>query len=321
MSIPKAYCVEVAKVVDIFEAHTIYFSKKKNERKRLDFRCPDERCREEYNPEVLGINYDKDPDKDEFVQRPHFRLKKGDTHSSECPWVEISTAIEELDKEDDGKPYLSHLKKSEIISVFKPLSSDTDSDNYSFNIDAGFLENLRNFSSRRERINELKGYLRNSLCSTSRLHEVVRCYLSMMPDERKIVSLLINPYGSKSYRNWFRSSRYCRYESTPLIYYGAATILSHPDVYAFRFWNESEQIDGARCKIFAHIDRQKFTNFRGRHIFEETLDAGRYQQKKHQYPIDVYAFGEAQRTPQGDRIGIEINSPHSLVIMLSDRGA
>jgi len=321
MSIPKAFCTDVNRIIDIVEAHEIFFSQTKHPRKRLDFRCPDNECRQAHNAEVLGINYDKNPQEDDFVQRKHFRLKKGTTHLPTCPWAEISQALDELEREGGNKPYLSHLKKSEIINVFNPLSNDECDTKFTMDIDAGFLERIKLISDRRERINELKGYLKNALNSTSRLHEVVHCFKFMTPEEQKALSLSIPPYGEKSYRSWFRSSMYCRENEHPLIYYGAANIMEYRTGYSFKFWNKSLQSDQSNCEVFTFIKRERISKLRGAKAILDVLENGIGMQIRHHYPVDIFVFGKAVLTIERRRLDIHIDSLHSLVVMLTERGA
>lgn len=319
MSLPKAYCTEAGRVVDIFEAHALYFAQKEP-RKRLDFRCPDDDCRTEKNPEITGVNYDKKPDEKEFVQRPHFRLKKNTIHSHRCPWAEIVVALEELEKED-GPSHLSHLKKSELVNVFKPLGDGGEIDGDKFDIDAGFLARIRLFTDKRERINALKEHLRGALNSTSRLHEVVRCYMSMSDEERRAENLSIPPYGSKPYRTWFRFAKFCRPNEVPFIYYGAANVMRYRSGYSLKFWSRAEQPDQSLCDISTFIADDQIKAFRGGKMLTEVLNASIIMQEKHRYPVDVYVFGSSSRSPEGNHLSIISSSLHSLVVMLTDRGA
>lgn len=321
MSLPKAYCKEAGRVVDIFEAHDLYFAQKEP-RKRFDFRCPDDDCRNAMNPVVIGVNYDKNPDENEFVQRPHFRLKKGTVHSDDCPWAEIVAAMEELDDED-GCGHLTHLKKSEIVNVFKPLADGEDGEPSAADIDAGFLARLRSIKDRRDRINALKEHLRGALNSTSRLHEVVRCFMAMSDDERRAQNLTIPPYGPKSYRGWFRFAKYCRKSDVPLIYYGGANVKKYHSGYSLKFWVKAEQQDGTTCSVYAFISNDRIENFRGgkmlAEIFEGAIEI--QEQNRHRYPVDLFVFGTPERSEDGKRLDIAFDSLHSVVVMPTDRGA
>ena len=319
MSIPKAYCTEADRVIDIFEAHDLFFARGSSG-KRFDFRCPDPECRALHNPEIIGVNYDKKPNQDDFVVRPHFRVKTGSIHGANCPWIELGIAIEELEKEKGDASSLSFLKKSELVEKFTPSLSDSSNIPDPFDIDGVVLDRVRQFSDRRERVNTLKGHLKTSIISTSRLHEVVRCYQSMTPDERETILLTIDPFGRKSYRSWFCFSKWCRPRNLPLIYYGGANVLKYRSGYSLRFWAQSTYEEAKPRVIFLFISNERIDGFRGGRALRIVLDAGIERQEFHKFPLDLFVFGTPSLDEESQRLNIIFDSLHSIVVMLSDRG-
>ena len=74
MRIARVYCVEVGKIVDIYGARALFFAQDEP-RRRFQFLCSDNICRETNTTKVTGVNYDKLVEEgDCIVQKPHFRM-------------------------------------------------------------------------------------------------------------------------------------------------------------------------------------------------------------------------------------------------------
>jgi len=126
LEILEAFCVELDRVVDIYDAQKAYFAMPEAKRKRFTFRCSDIDCRREKNPLVSGINYDKLVEDSDKYRQIHFRAPTGNPHSDVCDWVREDAAREDpvdIDKED-RKPRVERAKKTNVIDVFRPKTSD-----------------------------------------------------------------------------------------------------------------------------------------------------------------------------------------------------
>src|SRR6185437_14347728 len=88
MEILEAYCFELNRAVDIYDAQKAFFALPENQRKRFKFGCSDDACRAEKKPLVSGVNYDKLSEETEKYRQLHFRAPAGHPHLDTCVWVQ-----------------------------------------------------------------------------------------------------------------------------------------------------------------------------------------------------------------------------------------
>ena len=316
MSLPYAFCVELGRVIDIVEAHEVYFSKPEGERERLTFQCPDAKCREAAHAGITGVNYDKLPGKDKFVQKPHFRLAKDSPHADGCPWCELVAVSDELEG-DTTSPKVANLKRTELITVFKPLP-ETDTPNT--DDDFGALRTILGIPDQTERRTRLRGFLRGNLNKTSRLHEVARCFEVMSDDERKVTPFRIGDMETRTYRSYFAPAKYCSNEHFwNRIYFGRANVMRYSSGYSIRFESRSKLKDGTLCTVSVFVSKEQINGFRGKVLLRAALDDAVDMGKG---AIYCYAFGDVTRafkdgTPT-NRIDIRLANLHSLAIKLNE---
>lgn len=321
MSIPYAYCVELGRMIDIIQARDAYFSNNEP-RERFTFLCPDDKCREEFGPEIQGINYDKIPGIDRIVQRPHFRFKSHSIHSPSCTWAETIEARQEVERELnlEGRS-LGKLKASELINVFMPRHDvedvDVDSD------DAGILAEISKIPLKKERMAARRKYIRSTINKSSRLHEVIHCFELMDKHELRTIMLRIGREQPQSYRNQFTASRFC----TPTferckIYYGLANVRKWQGGYSVRFNRTSQQPDGADCTITTFIPIDQINRFRIGGTLKLAFDTAI---NKGTYKMLFYVYGQAVRLRDdtgglSDKIDIHFETVHSIVVTLKENG-
>ena len=129
MEILEAYCEELRRVVDIYEAQEEYFALPKSIRKRFSFRCSDPTCRASNNPLVSGVNYDRNVEESEKYRQPHFKSLNKHRHISQCIWV-LGEARRRKQNRDDGleiegqRTRFSHSKATNVIDFFEPRHTD-----------------------------------------------------------------------------------------------------------------------------------------------------------------------------------------------------
>lgn len=258
MNIEKVYCIELNRILDIYEAKNEYFKQKKEVRKKFTFFCSDEKCREINKTKVIGVVYDRHQD-DKVKVPPHFRMK--DEHIETCEWVEREKAIDELEKENNHtnvqRKKTNHgLKRTDIIEVFN-INQYQNKENEKNKKDKIKTEEdlvKEKFTSSRERIEEYKRIYSNQRISTNYLHKLVSCYHLL--EERKLlenVDLLINKVIMK-YRDWFKHIRYYNEKYIDRIFYGGATVSKFDHGYTIFFLDKNitknEKYDSRQLSLY-----------------------------------------------------------------------
>ncbi|MFL9951950.1 hypothetical protein PQR65_00905 [Paraburkholderia nemoris] len=126
MKILEAYCEELGRVMDVYEAQEEFFALPPARRDRFHFRCSDSDCRAELNPLVVGVNYDKDAETSEKYQQAHFRAHPRHPHADRCVWrlanadaKPVSTGAE------SGITRRPRANATNVIDVFEPRRADT----------------------------------------------------------------------------------------------------------------------------------------------------------------------------------------------------
>lgn len=310
MSIGKAWCEEAGRIVDIVEAHNLYFANPPDRRDRFVFRCPDEECRREMNPLVTGVNYDKEAGT--FTQRPHFKLNPTlHPHIANCPIAERDTALEELKKDshctEEGiiKPV-----RRQTINEFEPPYPGIDPD------DLGLATpDVRDYSKRprrRERIDTLKDKLINRTIRTRRLYEVVSCFEAMPYLQRKTIRLNIGQ-GPSTYYECFAPIGACRPGHNEKIYFGEATVTRKGKSYSIRFIKPAYEDSGASRKVSLFIKGITLDAYRWRAELQPLLNNA----AENNLTICCYFFGDVitKKWPEGkESLDVEIAHLHTVVV-------
>lgn len=127
MEILEAYCVELERTLDIFDAQKAYFALPETKRKRFTFRCSDVHCRREMNPLVSGVAYDRLAETDEKYVQIHYRAPKGNPHTKDCMWMRQEVPPQEPVESDadDQLVRQPRAKKTNVIDTFRPKKADS----------------------------------------------------------------------------------------------------------------------------------------------------------------------------------------------------
>lgn len=221
MDIKEAYCVELGRVVNIYEAKNAFH--RLGGRDRFTFYCSTSACREN-EVVVTGVNYAKQASEEEFYRAPHFRGVHPERHDPSCQWAEQAEAKAEVEAElqeeaehsaaDTGTGRHQTPKQSDVVDVFFPKGGVHQDD------EAAFRE-VAALSTRGQRIATYKRLYRENLNGSSYLQEVVTCYRDLPYAERQELSLRIGRQRA-SYEQTFCTIK--RYGSNDLvhIYHGGA---------------------------------------------------------------------------------------------------
>src|SRR5581483_5730517 len=130
MHILRAYCVEVGRILDIYQARALFFAQEKP-RRRLQFECSDDACRAMAGTKVTAVNYDKlVAEGDQIVLKPHFRMNPQSPHIEACEWLAREKLIAQRDAPDaderkPGRPGFRHLKSGDLVDMYVPCRPAT----------------------------------------------------------------------------------------------------------------------------------------------------------------------------------------------------
>lgn len=282
MHIQRAYCVELDEVIGIYEARYHYFNQLPP-RKRFQFLCSNELCRATNKTKVTGVNYDKLAEESAQFVKPHFR--ENTEHISECQWVELEIAQDELKEETGGdsghrsptSETRRRKKTSNIVDIFVPAATARGMDSTEEARFSGILpreksDELERIPHRRGRIDALKKYLRENPNRTSFLENVVDSYLILEPDERRMARLKIGDSRRRSYRECFRPIRfYNRRANDEFIYFGNAWAKRVGPNYSLRFYEQAE-VEGEKRLISLYIEKVKLDEYEHRAYLSEFLE-------------------------------------------------
>ena len=332
MSIGKAWCNEVNKLVDIVQACQLYEGHPDYPRLKgqdLTFLCPDDDCRKLKKPTVSAVNYRVEKGKRE--KRPHFRVTTPENHSDSCFIVDRQLALDELRQErkeaeaEEKKGKIREVRPPAEISVFEPASSDVDSDHLGLTPD---VENaIKALKPGRVRTDGLKRVQKERPTSTMRLHEVVS-WLEVLDNENKNTyrPLRVGNRPARNFQDCFRPIKqyepgtdadYFFHGLVRVIQYGAAN-------FAVRFLGKT-MIDGVSYNASFYIPYEKLEAYRYRKEMINLLKKVAIKPNpSNKYPADsptaycyfygksVLEFREQQENPPKQDLNIKIEHLHSV---------
>ena len=240
MRIARVYCVEVGKIVDIYGARALFFAQDEP-RRRFQFLCSDNICRETNTTKVTGVNYDKLVEEgDCIVQKPHFRMNSESPHIAACEWVVQERALQQLDlisgntQRRRAHRDFRRLKSSDLVAVFWPVPVAAAA---SVSRGPGGA-----VGPSANRDGEIPGSTRTRQLASNRtrvdlLETVTSAYELLEPDERREATLRIGRGPTLSYHRAF-----CRIEHylgvfDPRIFYGGVRVQLHGPNFSVRFFD------------------------------------------------------------------------------------
>lgn len=192
MEILEAYCVELDRSVDIYEAQQTFFAMPVGRRQRFNFLCSDDACRASRTPPVMvvGVNYDKHAEETEKYRQPYFKSHVKHPHSNACLWVMSSRAKVKQEGEDEKllSPREEKAKATDIIDAFSPKAFDTPAR----------LRELPQTTKEKEPDEDSdeettgsKSRLREGFSTTSKLERFIDCWSQYDGDARRGLHVVI----------------------------------------------------------------------------------------------------------------------------------
>lgn len=179
MEILEAYCEELRRVIDIYEAQEEYFALPKEKRRRFVFYCSDRTCRQEKKTLIVAVNYTKDAEKTEKYRQPHFKSHDKHPHHKDCFWVAREKAAKVTEIGNGTRT--ERPKATNVIDVFSPKLADTPV------FDSNKQVSVRNEGVKndaQEACDETTP-ARNGINSTSLLECFVDCWSQLEEDDRR----------------------------------------------------------------------------------------------------------------------------------------
>lgn len=231
--IEEAFCLELARNITIFEANDYYFSQQTGQRNRLHFECPDEKCRNELHPTIIGVNYDKEI----FLMPMHFRRNFNNQHRADCFLGRYEKYLKEMignknlyRTKSDRNLFLELPYSDKIPDIFQPRRI----------IEAtrkSRKDNINIIHTTRQDGDNIESKILRERYRTRSLKSVVDAFEKLEPEQRNMPSLSIDGITLK-YGIIFKHIRAMEsWHTWPHIYYGAARIFRYKDGYR-AFFNE-----------------------------------------------------------------------------------
>jgi hypothetical protein len=315
LKILEAYCVELGRVIDIFEAQKAFFSLPEVGRKRFEFRCSDDACRAEKNPLVSGINYHRLAEEDEKFRQMHFREEH--PHTGNCVWMLDEAEHQRQQPDGDGEhtPRLSRAKETDVIDVFRPKQSDTpihppgqaSTPSSGPTVDGTPPERDNDTEKKRAR----EGY-----SSTTHLERFINCWSQLEGDALKRHEVVIEGQ-TLTYRQAVTLPKWLAPEQNGRrIVYGLVTISLWPAEQPTRIYlNFRDQCD----KFDEHLGSRTLTidlplSRLNKHSGGALLKKKLAQAQTPEHHLRVFGWGEVK--PRGNRPGytLDIASLDNLVL-------
>lgn len=321
MEILEAYCVELDKVVDIYEAQKAYFALSKNRRKRFNFRCSDDICREEKNPLVSGVNYDKLIEESDKYRQIHFRAPVGNPHLETCIWMQrdVQCLLNRRNADGDLRSRVKRAKLTNVIDVFRPKVSD-------MMVGKAFDKQETNSPLCHESMGSnpsLSGGVRahDGYTSTSCLERFINCWAQYTGDELRRHTVVIE--GKKlSYRqavlrpNWITFG-----ENGHRIVYGGARAKLWPEDMPNRlyinFMDGCEKLgeNNDDCSLTINLCLSRVRAYSGGRLLMEKIE----QAQSPNYYLQVYFWGTIKTHNKGSGYVVEIDALDNLVLKVIAR--
>ncbi len=313
MRIERAYCVELKKIVDIFQAQNAFFDQAPP-RKRLSFLCSDLVCRK-IGVKATGVVYDRLVEDDEKYVAPYFRENPHTPHLPDCEWVELEEAIQTLQDEMDTNPEseeairVRNLKATDWVDVYDPkFGGDEDIS------DVADTRSRVKSGSKSERIRTIKQALRTSLTKTSFLQKVVSAYEQMDIATRKATALKIITVGELLFSQAFKRVQWATPQMMPRIFFGGATVKRYSNNFAITFFDKVSW-EGHEKRVSVYLTGGQLATYRHRVYLIALLESAA---EKNRYAT-CYFFGSLNPSAKPDWLSVQIAHLDNLVVIVRSK--
>ena len=250
MEILKAYCLELDKIIDPYEAREAYFYAN-DESLKFNFYCSNENCR----IELVGANIYRP---EEVAKRPpYFRTKPNHPHKEQCEYYEgnITEVKKYHDKffsdkiKEDIYPAVLNIHELENIITIKPIKTTEITDK--------IIE---------EKIsNAVRNYDRKNLTRTRYLEKVVNYY-----ETHKDCGLPLKIGDeTRKYKNWFKRILFFRDGKDFIFWDYIYKIKKYGNHYLIEFRTKSFN---DRLPFSTYITQETIENYRHKKYFIKILN-------------------------------------------------
>lgn len=318
MEILEAYCEDLGRVVEIYEAQEEYFAQPPGSRRRFVFRCSDPACRAmEKSPLIVGVNYDKDVEASEKYQQAHFKSHAKHPHSDACIWMADEAGKGGKDTGAEGSETRhARAKATNVIDVFEPRGSD-------------ILRSAVPVDGRTRTDVLVDGEPqeggqagdRTGTTTTSRLEKLVDCWSQMEQEDRSRHRITIDGSTLGYHRLCVHVKALSEGENGARIVYGGAHVKAWPaDAPSHYFVNFIDdcahfaEASGARSVTIAlPIDRLKQAK-RGALLISRIEQAC-----KPKHYLKVYAWGSLVARTRGKGYELSLAALDNLVLKVIEK--
>ncbi|ETE28960.1 hypothetical protein [Xylella fastidiosa] len=310
MEILEAYCEDLGRVIEIYEAQEEYFAISVTRRHRFSFRCSDAACRAAKNPLIVAVNYDKNAEESEKYQQPHFKSHINHPHIDGCIWMVGNASRREASLGGDARDVRSSRPKAtNVVDVFEPRFTDT--------LLTAAATHVRPAAISSDDAVRKDGAQRNphtARTTTSRLEKVIDCWSQMEPDERRHHHITIDKRTLSFQQLCLRVTTISEAENGTRVVYGGAYVdvqpADSPDDYVVKFF------DG--CDRFAEVSGEKSLTIslplkRLKQARRGALLLDRIKQAMHRdHYLRVYAWGKI--VPKDKGYALHLDALDNLVL-------
>lgn len=321
MEILEAFCQELGRAIDIYEAQQTFFAAAPGSRKRLNFRCSDNLCRGALTPLIVAVNYDKHADETEKYRQPYFKSHDKHPHLPSCTWVlNSSKRVASLEGVDDAhEPRISSAKVTDVIDVFNPKTFDTparraETIGQSARDDA---TSIKEDAAVHEKSRAREGY-----SSTTRLERFINCWSSTEQEDRKSQHVVIDGQ-TLTYRQAVLHVKYITHEeSGSRVVHGGVRVKLWPEGKPTRiylnFMDECSRLgenQGSRA-LTIDLPIKRVNEYLGGALMMERIQ----QASTSKSYLKAYAWGRIEAR-DGDKPGyqVELDSLDNLVLKVTPR--
>jgi len=310
MNQSKAFCVELKRNISIDEAHFYYFSQDEGNRKRLNFRCGDPKCREIKDPLVVGVLYDRKDEPGNKLKSPHFREHSAHPHIDGCTWINDLRQISEEEKEKQNKRKKSGYISSDLGLVFKPNHSTSSIKkvvNHDLCNDIHY-ENDDGSKNKRKSIDINE----NKRPETSKFIQTVASrYISYTEHQKKTIPLSIeNKHTGSFYSVCLPVFAYHPRFRDKRIYHGQAKITELDNVFFIEFLSKFDP-DGSKDNrnIYPKVKiLKKWLNENDRHL-------GKRLHELKNMKVKVFCYFNTPPVLNGKAAQFEVDNPAHIEVM------
>lgn len=319
MEILEAYCEELGRIVEIYEAQEEYFTQPAGNRHRFRFRCSDAACRAANNPLVVGVNYDKNAEESDKYQQPHFKSHTSHPHIDTCIWVMSDAGKREKIPNGEEARDVRHprRKATNVVDAFEPRHSDTL-------LGAASVDACPPAVVSDDAVQEDGGQIgtRTGTTTTSRLEKLIDCWSNMEPGMRRNHRIAINGRTLIYHQLCLRVGILSEEENGTRVVYGGAHVRAWPKDAPTHYYVNF--IDGCDCFPEAAGDKSLTISLPIKRLKQSRRGAlltDRIEQAlKPDHYLKVYAWGDiVARTGSKKGYELKVAALDSLVLKVVEK--